>query len=86
MPLNTLLLDSARAVNLSAEPELQPQLRTMGIGTKSYKSGWFKLRNSSNAFVHITDPTSQKANEALERFVGAVLSGSPVQASAPDWS
>lgn len=55
--LSNLLLDQARVVDLSLEQDLQPLLRTLGIGTKGYKSGWFKLRNSSNALVHVTDST-----------------------------
>ena len=55
VPLSNLILDESRVVNLANEKELQLHFRTMGIGARGYKSGWFKLRNGRNALVLITE-------------------------------
>jgi hypothetical protein len=52
-----LRLDSARAVDLTAEPLLAPRIRTMGTAARGYQAGWFRLRDGERALIYITDPT-----------------------------
>jgi hypothetical protein len=51
-----LRLDSARAVDLRAEPDLAPRIRTMGTAVRGYQAGWFRLRDGEKALLYITDP------------------------------
>jgi hypothetical protein len=54
IPLDRLVLDSARVVNLQAEPSLQPRRRTVGTAAPGYLSGWFRLRNREKALLYLT--------------------------------
>ncbi len=53
--LKDLLIEQSLCVDLNREKELQPYIRTMGVGSGGYKSGWFKLRNGQRALVFLTD-------------------------------
>jgi hypothetical protein len=55
--LSNLVVEESKVVDLTKEKELRPRLRTMGIGARGYKSGWFKLQDGRRALVHVTDPT-----------------------------
>jgi hypothetical protein len=57
IPANTLRLDSARAVDLQAERNLQPVARTVGTALGGYRAGWFRLRDGERALLYVTDPT-----------------------------
>jgi hypothetical protein len=50
-----LRVEEARVVNLAAEPEMQPNLRTNGIGLPGYQAGWFRLRRAGRGLVFLTD-------------------------------
>ena len=50
-----LRLEEARVVDLRAEPDLQPRVRTMGTALGSYASGWLRLRNGEKALLYLTD-------------------------------
>ena len=53
--LRSLILESARIVDLKAETSLRPTLRTNGIGLPNYSLGWFKLKNGEKALAVLTD-------------------------------
>jgi hypothetical protein len=53
--LTSLILESARIVDLKVEKSLRPTLRTNGIGLPNYSSGWFKLKNGEKALAVLTD-------------------------------
>jgi Bacterial PH domain len=55
VPAADLRLDSARAVDLQAEPGLMPIRRTVGTAVGGYQSGWFRLRDGEKALLYITD-------------------------------
>ena len=50
-----LMLDQARSMDLSAEPEYKPKWRTNGTGLPGYQSGWFKLQNGQKALIFVGD-------------------------------
>lgn len=56
IPWKTLDVAQARAVNLHEHPDLQPTLRTNGIGLPGYQAGWFDLRKG-RGLLFVTDPT-----------------------------
>jgi hypothetical protein len=53
-PLATLRAHGVRIVDLAAQPELKPVLRTWGIGLPGLASGWFRLRNHAKALCVLT--------------------------------
>jgi hypothetical protein len=57
IPRSKLLLGEARIVDLKAEPEHRPVLRTWGVGLPGYGSGWFLLKNRSRALLFLTNPS-----------------------------
>jgi hypothetical protein len=58
VPKDKMVLNSARAVDLSQETKLAPKWRTGGTGYPGYKAGWYRLADDSKALVFITDPHS----------------------------
>jgi hypothetical protein len=50
-------LDAASIVRLDNAPGLRPRLKTFGTSMPGYRSGHFRLRDRSRAFVLLTDPT-----------------------------
>jgi len=50
-----LELSRARALSLSADTDLQPVLRTNGVGLPNYRVGWFRLRNRERALCFLTN-------------------------------
>jgi hypothetical protein len=48
-----LLSEEARIVDLRRE--LQPTLRTNGIGMPGYSAGWFRVRGEGRALLFVTD-------------------------------
>ena len=58
VPKDKMVLKSARAVDLTQEPNLAPKWRSGGTGYPGYKAGWYRLRDESKALVFITDPHS----------------------------
>jgi Bacterial PH domain len=55
IPTADLQLDSARAVDLAAEPGLVAVRRNVGTAIKGYQAGWFRLRDGEKALLYITD-------------------------------
>lgn len=55
LPWSDLVAAEARVVDLSATPELQPNLRTNGIGLPGYQAGWFRLRRAGKGLLFLTD-------------------------------
>jgi hypothetical protein len=53
-PLSALRAAGVRIVNLREHVELQPILRTWGIGMPGLASGWFRLRNGGKALCIVT--------------------------------
>ena len=58
IPLSQLDRASARIVDLASDTELQPVLRTNGVGLPGYKAGWFRLRNDGKALVFMGSGSS----------------------------
>jgi hypothetical protein len=55
IPAASLRADEARRVDLNANPEFRPRLRTMGTGLPGYQSGWFRLANGESGLLYLTD-------------------------------
>ena len=53
LALAELRLDQARVVDLAERTEFKPMLKTNGASLPGFRSGWFRLRNRSRAFVAI---------------------------------
>ncbi|MBI2847788.1 MAG: hypothetical protein HYX83_01285 [Chloroflexi bacterium] len=58
IPREQILAGDFRVVNLKTQPEYKPRIRTNGTGLPGYSAGWFRLRNSEKALLHVTDTTS----------------------------
>lgn len=57
IPKSSLFIEGAKILDLNAEGEYQPKLRTNGIGLPGYNAGWFKLKNGSKALLFVTNPS-----------------------------
>ena len=55
IPWASVVAEEARTVNLTTERELQPTLRTNGLGLPGYQAGWFRLRGAGKGLVFLTD-------------------------------
>ena len=55
VPAAQLCGASARRVDLTAERDLRPTLRTFGTAVGGYSSGWFRLANGEKALLYLTD-------------------------------
>ena len=55
LPLETLVLDGARVLDLSLDTGYRMKWRTNGAALPGYSSGWFKLHNGEKALVFLTD-------------------------------
>ena len=55
IPLEKLLVDQARELDLERDADYRLKWRTNGIGMPGYKAGWFRLRNGEKALAFITD-------------------------------
>lgn len=55
IPADAIRGDSVRVVDLTATPELRPQVRTFGTSLGGYQAGWFRLRNREKALLYLTD-------------------------------
>jgi len=52
--VSDLDLAAARVVDLAAEKDLRPLLRTFGFGMPGFKAGHYRLRSRQRAFVLLT--------------------------------
>lgn len=57
LPLADLDLERARAVDLTAERELQARWKTNGAALPGLQQGWFRLRDKGKALLFVTDRT-----------------------------
>ncbi len=55
IPTVSLVLEAARVVDLTTDPNLRPVMRTNGAGLLGFSAGWFRLRNRDKALVFVTD-------------------------------
>jgi len=74
-----LVLDAARAVDLSREPALTPVRRTNGIGLPNYQVGWFRLRDGQRALCFLTRRDSVVYLPTNQKFVLLVSVSGPDQ-------
>jgi hypothetical protein len=58
IPRAEIIAEGARVVNLNADSEYKPKMRTNGIGLPGYAEGWFKLQNKEKALLFVTDRAS----------------------------
>ena len=56
IPGHALIVDRARALDLGAERDYRPRLRTLGTALPGYQAGWFRLRNGEKALLFVTNP------------------------------
>jgi len=89
LPASALLPEQATLVDLRSDRELQPTLRTNGIGLPGYAAGWFRLRKGEKALLFVTDPSrvvylpTREGYSVLlsvaepERFIEALRTVSP---------
>jgi hypothetical protein len=55
VPFEEMVPESIRVADLRVERELQPALRTNGIGLPGYSAGWFRLRGGQRALLFLTN-------------------------------
>lgn len=58
VPVESLVCDGARAVDLRSDASLKPGLRLNGVGLPGYHTGWYQLKNGEKALVYLTDPSA----------------------------
>lgn len=54
---SSFIKEGTKILDLNAEREYRPKLRTNGIGLPGYNAGWFKLRNGEKALIFVTNPS-----------------------------
>ncbi len=57
IPASAMRGGAARIIDLKAESDLHPSLRTMGTAVPGYRAGWFRLRGGKKALLYLTDDT-----------------------------
>lgn len=77
IPLTSLKLDEAVAINLNTDKDHQPKWRTMGTGLPGYSAGWFKLRNGAKALLYVTDRTRVARIPTTEGYTVMLSVGDP---------
>ena len=55
IPMDRIVVEEVRAVDLNEERRLQPTLRTNGVGLPGYSAGWFRLNEGGRALLFVTD-------------------------------
>ena len=58
IPLENILIDGIRGINLDENTEYNLSIRTNGTALPQFKSGWFRLKDREKALVFITDKNS----------------------------
>ena len=68
-------------VDLQAQPELRPLLRTWGIGLPGFNAGWYRLRDGRKALCLITDRSrvSMLEDEAGVAYLLSLADPGPLQ-------
>jgi hypothetical protein len=55
IPVEAVVADGIRVVDLRRDHDLRPSCRTNGAGLPGYLAGWFKLRNGEKSLLFVTD-------------------------------
>ncbi|MDR0312273.1 MAG: PH domain-containing protein [Treponema sp.] len=55
IPLENVMVDEIRAINLNEEPEYNITLKLNGTGLPNAKLGWMRLQNGMKALTCVTD-------------------------------
>ena len=58
IPMENILIDEVKTINLDENPEYNISLRTNGIRIPNVTLGWMRLNNRQKALVFVTDRTS----------------------------
>jgi len=69
IPLRSLALSEAAAVDLTSQNAYRPKWRTNGVGLPGYASGWFRLKNGEKALLFVTDHRRVVRIPTTEGFV-----------------
>jgi len=55
IPIENVLINEIKTINLNQDEEYGISVRTNGIGLPNYKSGWMRLKNGKRALVYLTN-------------------------------
>ena len=77
VPWASLDTEQARVVNLRESPDLQPTVRTNGLGLPGYQAGWFRLRRAGKGLLFVTDPSRVVAIPTREGYTLLLSVGEP---------
>jgi hypothetical protein len=55
IPIENILINEIKTINLNQDEEYGISVRTNGIGLPNYKSGWMRLKNGKKALVYLTN-------------------------------
>lgn len=77
IPWSEIDTAAARVVDLRTDSDLQPVLRTNGIGLPGYQAGWFELREAGRALLFVTDPSRVVAVPVRAGYMLLVSVGDP---------
>jgi hypothetical protein len=77
IPLDRLMTDEARVVDLTTDQSLRPRWRTNGIGLPGYRSGWFRLKNGEKGLLFVTDQRRVLAVPTREDYTVLISAQDP---------
>jgi len=55
IPIENILINEIKTINLNQDKEYGISVRTNGINLPNYKSGWMRLKNGKKALVYLTN-------------------------------
>ena len=58
IPIEEIIREEVKVINLGVDSEYKPKTRTNGIGLPGYNEGWFRLQNKEKALLFVTDRSS----------------------------
>ena len=58
IPIENIMIDGIKAVNLDIDSEYDISVRTNGIGLPNFKLGWMRLKNGTRALTFLTNRNS----------------------------
>jgi hypothetical protein len=80
IPASNLLVEQARAVDLTRDAEFRLGMRRNGTGLPGYKAGWFSLPNrNEKALAFLTDRTKVAAVPTGDGYVVLLSVADPEQ-------
>ena len=56
IPIENILTNEIKTINLKTDKEYGVQIRTNGIALPGFVSGWMRLKNGKKALVFLTNP------------------------------